>query len=516
MAHPQDHKNGSNKVVEWLCDCGKTAMLPIVRVANGRAKSCGRCNEVDSSTMEQSKFGKLRMKFPESVLRASSKRVWWVCDCGKDTQATMVEVTRGHRTSCGKCNTMPAEFWANTKFGRLRLRFATELALRSNKKLEWQCDCGGVFQAVVQNVTRGRTVCCGKCRSGVDSWFAKHREQLRAMKPPISPSDLPAGPFAILDKVTRTSSPVLALCGACGKEYAPRWDHIRAGAALTCGCSTNRTSSGQLELAEFVRSLGLDVRLEHKIGKLSYDMFVETHAIVLEFQGTKWHSLPGSKQRDWTKYQNAVQRGLGVMAVYEDEWLLRQQQIKQIVRNRLMKSRPAHAWRASEAKIERVPNSSANAFYESFHYLGRCRSAASYGAFANGKMVACCSFAKPTRQSAHPWELIRMASDPDYKVHGVWSRLLRRFVADARPASIVSFSDNRLFTGRVYDRLGFKNDGCVPQSYYWTKAGKRYNKSGLRKRGQERESTHTETELRESQGYSKIWDLGKKRWVWNP
>jgi hypothetical protein len=42
------------------------------------------------------------------------------------------------------------------------------------------------------------------------------------------------------------------------------------------------------------------------------------------------------------------------------------------------------------------------------------------------------------------------------------------------------------------------------------------NKSGLRKRGQERDSPLTEAEMREAQGYRKIWDLGKKRWVWTP
>ena len=107
-----------------------------------------------------------------------------------------------------------------------------------------------------------------------------------------------------------------------------------------------------------------------------------------------------------------------------------------------------------------------------------------------------------------------MASVPDVRVHGVWSKLLKKFVVENSPKSIVSFSDNRLFSGKVYDAIGFTMDGSVKPDYYWIKGMHRHHKSGLRKKGLERNSGLTETQLREAQGYRKIWDLGKTRWVW--
>lgn len=120
------------------------------------------------------------------------------------------------------------------------------------------------------------------------------------------------------------------------------------------------------------------------------------------------------------------------------------------------------------------------------------------------------SFSIPTRQSKHPYELTRMASDPEFKVHGIWSHILKRFTNEFSPSSIVSFSDNRLFGGGVYAKIGFKLDGEIPPDYYWVKNSKRYHKSGLRKKPGE---IGTETQLREAQGYFKVWDLGKKRWL---
>ncbi len=121
------------------------------------------------------------------------------------------------------------------------------------------------------------------------------------------------------------------------------------------------------------------------------------------------------------------------------------------------------------------------------------------------------AFKTPTRQSGHPWELVRMTSDPRFRVHGIWSKLLAEFIKSYNPASIVSFSDNRLFQGGVYEKIGFKFDGEISSDYYWAKHKKRFHKSGLRKPPGH---VGTEHDLRTSQGYTKIWDLGKKRWVW--
>jgi hypothetical protein len=128
----------------------------------------------------------------------------------------------------------------------------------------------------------------------------------------------------------------------------------------------------------------------------------------------------------------------------------------------------------------------------------------------NDQLVACVSFATPTRQSKYEWELIRMVADPTVRIHGVWSKLLKIFIEDYKPHSIVSFSDNRIFQGGTYGKIGFKFDGDVSPNYYWCRNGKRFHKSGLRKPKGE---TRTETVIRTEQGYQRIWDIGKKRWI---
>jgi hypothetical protein len=103
-----------------------------------------------------------------------------------------------------------------------------------------------------------------------------------------------------------------------------------------------------------------------------------------------------------------------------------------------------------------------------------------------------------------------MVANPAFRVHGIWSKILSIFIKNHESASIVTYSDNRLFTGGVYQKMNMFFDGEVKPDYDWIKGSKRFNKSHLRKHS---ESEISETTLRESQGYRKIWNHGRKRWI---
>jgi hypothetical protein len=269
-----------------------------------------------------------------------------------------------------------------------------------------------------------------------------------------------------------------------------------------------------LQLLDWLKSIGVDAVPEHSVGGKRFDVAVPASNLLIEINGLRWHSMPGAKTRDLSKHRHAASFGFETLMLFEDEWVNKRQIMCGIIANRL-RINEARCARASKCVVERVPVAAADLFYDSHHYIGKAKAGLNYAAFLGGVQVACMSFKRPTRQtSRHEWELVRMASSREVRVHGVWSKLMHAFVLDKAPASVVSFSDNRLFTGGVYSRIGFTLDGDVPQDYYWTKQRSRWHKSGLRKTDSEKATGSTETALRTAQGYRKIWDLGKKRWVW--
>jgi len=107
-----------------------------------------------------------------------------------------------------------------------------------------------------------------------------------------------------------------------------------------------------------------------------------------------------------------------------------------------------------------------------------------------------------------------MCLHPDYKIHGIWSWFTKNILKTFFPGQkIVSFSDNRRDSGKVYEYMGFTLDEVIKPDYMWCRGGVRFHKAGLRKTKEEKLTGKTEIELRTEQGYIRVFDVGKTRWV---
>jgi hypothetical protein len=504
----------SDKKTVWICDCGREKEIVIHSVLSGVSTSCGFCNIIYAADISRRKFGKLLIKTPQDILPKSNKKIEWICDCGRISVTVIRLVLSGHATSCGKCNLILAADIATKKFGKLRIKIPQDIKPGSNQKIEWICDCGKITTPITAAVISGKTASCGKCGENVKEWYIKNKDQIRALKCPVEICNFIPGGIILSETIQDCQKPFKAICPACQKEYNPRFHNVKRGKSLTCGCCEYRISMSCTEITEFIKSLGLEVINEHAVNKLKYDIFIPKFNLLIEFNGLKWHSFIESKRKDILKYQNAISSGFNFISIFEDEWQFNESKVKTLLKQRLRNSKHISI-RPSKCVIKLIDSTQANLFYDQFHYIGKCFPKLNYGVFYKDKLISCMSFSRPTRQSKHSWELLRMVSDPAYKVHGIWSKLLKQFIKEYEPTSVVSFSDNRLFSGGVYSKIGFKLDGEVPPDYYWVKGCRRFHKSGLRKTKEEKLTGQTETQLREAQGYKKIWDLGKKRWVFN-
>lgn len=111
------------------------------------------------------------------------------------------------------------------------------------------------------------------------------------------------------------------------------------------------------------------------------------------------------------------------------------------------------------------------------------------------------------------WVLTRYAADG---VVGGFTKLLKAF--DARELPILTFADLRYSYGELYEKHGFKRAGELPPDYYWCKGLDRRNKRQFRHANAHRVLVEYSPELTEDQnavanGWSKVWDCGKIRYV---
>jgi len=281
----------------------------------------------------------------------------------------------------------------------------------------------------------------------------------------------------------------------CGSIFQTQLAWVCNSKIISCGCIGFRVSRGVIELSGWLRSLGCTVELEFKIGKHSYDMLVD-NKLLIEYHGLRYHSkFRDSKKSDRVKYTTAIDHGYRYIMIYEDE--LNNTSIRETIKNAVGYNHSISV-RPNKCVLKVVPSTECAAFYKVYHYLGMVDGYLHLGAYYNDKLMACITLSRSVKQITNcEWEITRMVSVPDVRIHGIWSYLLKRLNNYNIHGRVVSFSDNRLYSGITYSKMGMEYDGPIPQDYYWVKKNKRYRK----------------LDLCASDGYCQIFDVGKKQWI---
>ena len=494
-----------NIKIEAVCRCGNAIHASLRQLLIGKRKSCGKCVIKSIGSVH----GNLTVTDDLSKVSSTKKRISVRCKCGNTSSVILRNLITGNTKSCGKCDVTEFKKFGQIAFGNLIVIESFDSITKMTQTVSVECKCGNITRKKLTNVVNGHTTSCGNCYTYVRKWWTENSEELQKTKFPLSDSPVHRM-FQSDTLILNGKTKINGVCSICGENWNPVFNDIVRGVSLSCGCGYNRVSTQQREIYDLVQEYASS-ELEFKIGDFHYDVVVPSKKLVFEFHGLKWHSTNESRKTDFKKFTEAKNHGYDVTVIFEDEWLEKKEIMKQVILNKLGVTVTRLSNRPNRCTFTNPSSRELNDFYERNHYIGKTNASINYAASIDNNIVAALSLRSPNRQSRHQYELTRMASDPSVRVHGIWSKMFNKFVSDHKPASVVSFSDNRLFSGSVYSKMGFELDGEVRPDYYWTKDRKRYHKSGLRKSKGE---TGTENDLRINQGFRKIWDYGKTRWVW--
>jgi hypothetical protein len=265
------------------------------------------------------------------------------------------------------------------------------------------------------------------------------------------------------------------------------------------------------------------------------DIYLPEKQLAVEYCGMFWHSHfdADTERRDKHKHANkhkdCAAQGIRLLTIYETEWQEHEYAIRRLLRNAVGKGKGRLM--ARKCDLRRVPHGDAVAFYERYHPQGGAGSGEHYGLYWGSKLVACMRFTLGANDRGNTkqrvWTLTRYATR--ITVSGGASRLFQAFLREYQPAEVKSFSDNRYFDGGMYQKLGFAlEDSTGPDYQVWSpKIGLRpkshYQRRNLQKRLAEHGRTEvfdsetdprTEAEMTYSMRCGRIYDCGKKRWVW--
>lgn len=279
------------------------------------------------------------------------------------------------------------------------------------------------------------------------------------------------------------------------------------------------TSTLESDLMNWLTNVGVHFEHRAKLSKkLEIDILIPESKIGIEINGLYWHS-EDHKDKDYhlNKTNQASELGIQLLHIFEDQLVERNAQVKNFI---LSKIKTANKIHARKCDVTVVPNKIAMEFFKENHIQGApMGSRLNVGLLISGELMGAMSFGIHHRYSkSNEIILTRLAYKNDTAIIGGASRML----AAAKPHlrrmginKIISWSDTAITNGNVYEKLGFTLEKILEPDYFYTKSGKRFSKQSLKKTTEEKLSEKTERELRLEQGYLRVYDCGKKRWVMN-
>ena len=325
-----DQRYKGNLAWEWLCDCGKTVILPANRVMTGHNKSCGcRCSIKKDITGQR--FGKLTALRPTG--RTLRKSVVWECqcDCGRIVPVPTNQLTTGNTKSCG-CSHYKDLDIAGQRYGKLTALRPTEQREKNSLIWECRCDCGKVILLSATVFTSKKFKSCGCSFSNTKDFTGQRFGMLIALRPTderehgaivweckcdcgkivFRPSvdltkgrfkscgctlynakDITGQRFGILTALHRSDQRIYGRVAweckcDCGNTTTLPVASLTSGATKSCGCMKGKSNILEISGEKFGRLTALHILDQQKDGNYLWECLCDCGRTVL---------VPGTKLR---------------------------------------------------------------------------------------------------------------------------------------------------------------------------------------------------------------------------
>lgn len=533
---PDQEYLGSKIKMKFVCEFhGEFMRAPnVIGSKSSRCPSCGVGRGGATKIKPETQLAKLQVKFPNltfpkfySEYENSHSYITVVCpDHGAYSKSVHPMLTKGD--GCWECGLIASGLKRRLDPSAVLNRFkathgdtydySKAVIGHINEKIEIGCPTHGSFQQTPKSHFNGSG--CPHCWSDAASdrltrpytTFIEKAEGVHGSRYTYKENTYQG----LAEKIT-------IVCSMHGEFEQKIGDHLRGS---NCPLCAGIGSVGQRELLSFiVDDLGLDAVSDYVYGtsKRELDVYIPAYNIGFEFNGIFWHSskmVPNNKHIQ--KQKECAEIGITMYHIFSDEWENRKEIVKSLIRSKL--GLEIEQIGARQCKFVEVTDELARNFYSMYHIQGWKKQGANFGLVHGNTLLALMTFTQNLSYRGKvagtgEWELARFASS--VQVLGGFSKLLQHAQKKLNMSKITSYSDNRLFSGEVYARAGFRKVTVTRPSYtyiFGNKPEERLHKSLFRhsklarKFGSKYDPTLTEKQNCENNGYYQIYDCGLTKW----
>ncbi|WP_297478383.1 DUF723 domain-containing protein [Ferrovum sp.] len=323
------------------------------------------------------------------------------------------------------------------------------------------------------------------------------------------------------DKISNKDS-ILVTCPTHGTYIQ------RAGAQVMgygCPKCVHKVSKPEIELFEFVSSICPDAYQSDRaiIKPKELDIVIPSKSLAIEYNGIYYHSDRIEGRQDNAhkiKTDLCAERGVRLIHLWEDDWLNKTEVVKKTLRH--IFGATSIKIGARKCEVKRVQALSVTDFLEVNHLQGAVKRGIAYTLESEGITVAVMVFSsvvsvRGSISSEEDYELVRYATIGN--ITGGPAKLFAAFLKDTpKCKTIISYSDNDWFDGKMYEQLGFMLDSHIKPDYKVVDGGIRKHKSGYRlnalrtKFGELFDPRLSERENCRNLGLFRVYNSGMKKW----
>ena len=263
-------------------------------------------------------------------------------------------------------------------------------------------------------------------------------------------------------------------CNVCGNIFDTAVANGRIPRCFNCN-PLEPGSNAEREIYEYIKSVCSDRILKNNrsvLKKLELDIYMPGRNIAIEYNGCFWHNEIG-KDRNYhlKKTEACAKNNIQLYHIFENEWNSYNEQ--GIVKRAIWKSIISNMFGCNDriyarnCIVKNVPAKDKKMFLEENHLQGNDNSKYRLGLYHDDVLVSLMTFGKPRFNSNYEYELIRFCNRKFTSIAGGASRLLKHFITDYNPVSIISYADRRYSAGNLYEKLGMKHvNNTVPGYIY--------------------------------------------------
>lgn len=276
-------------------------------------------------------------------------------------------------------------------------------------------------------------------------------------------------------------------CNTCGKIfYQTPHNHLKGEGCPHCN---GNISKPETNIAEFISQyVEIDTNNRGIIdNSKEIDIYIPSKNIAFEYDGLVWHSEKFGKDKNYhlDKTKSCLKKGIRLYHIFEDEWVYKQEIVKSKIKSII--GAIDNKIYARKCTVKKLLKGVSDLFLEENHLQGKCNSKYQYGLFYNGELVSVMTFGHLRKNlgskndNEYSYELLRFCNKLNTTVVGGASKLLKYFIEEIKPESIISYADIRWSNGNLYEKLGFKHIRDSKPGYFYVIRQKRENRFKYRK-----------------------------------